>query len=198
MTRKSRAASTMPSAGTRLPAASSTTSPGTSVARRHGLQRAVAQHARGEGEPLPQRGDRRRGAVFLGKAQRDAAEHDRQDDRGVEPVAQDQRDRGADDEDQDQRTRELVAEQQPHRVLGLLVETVGAVALEPQRPPRRRQGPARTRPAPRRSLQRVRSSTQSGRRRWPSRQPLPGARAPVPRRVGPSRAARAASALAPG
>ncbi len=61
---------------------------------------AVAQHVAPHGDLGQQPGDRPRGLVLLPPAQQSAEHHDRQDDRGVEDVAEQHRQAGGDQQDQ--------------------------------------------------------------------------------------------------
>ena len=130
VTRKSRPLRIMPSAGTRLPAESSTTSPGTISLANDRPNRTVAQHAHGECQPLAQLRDRGRRSILLREAEKRAAEHDGEDDRGIDPVANEEGDRRAKDEDQDQRARELVEQQPDRRDVTLFLDGIRSVAQE--------------------------------------------------------------------
>ena len=113
---------------------------GDEVAGGHGLDRAVAQRLHGESEPLAELGHRGGRPVLLREAEKGAAHHDGEDDRGVHPLADEQGHEGAEDENEDERAFELAQEQPKGGDLGLLFHRVGAMALPP--PSRFRRGQA--------------------------------------------------------
>ena len=97
------ASSTMPSAGTKSPAASSTTSPGNDVLDRGWHGAAVAAHRRVHGDRALQSLDRVFRVVLLDHLQPDRHGQNRKNDDAARPVAGYARDHGRDDENGDQR-----------------------------------------------------------------------------------------------
>jgi hypothetical protein len=75
------------------------------------MRLAFAQHDGRGREPAPKRRHGGSGAPLLREAQQRAAGDDGEDDRGLDPVAQQQRDRRGEDQDQHERARELVRQQ---------------------------------------------------------------------------------------
>jgi len=95
--------------------------------------RAVAQHARDEGEALAQLAHGGRCAMLLGEAEQRARDDDRDDDAGIDPFAQRGGDACREDEDEDQRALEL-AQQEAQRALRRALRDV--VAAEAREAPR--------------------------------------------------------------
>ena len=144
LTRKSLASRIRPSAGIRLPAESTRTSPGTSASACTVAFDAVAHDAAGEREALLQLLDRRGRAVLLVEAEQRGADHDREDDRRVDPLGEAERDRGGEDQDQDERAFDLPPEQAQRTETLRVLDAVRAHDSESLGGARRRE-PVRTR-----------------------------------------------------
>ncbi len=94
------------------------------------LNRTVTQDSHCERKALAQLCDRRRGSVFLREAEERAAEHDDENDGGIDPIANEEGDGRAKDQDQDERARELVEQQPDCRDFTPFLNDIRAVALE--------------------------------------------------------------------
>ena len=86
LTRKSCASISRPSAGIRLPADRRITSPGTICVTGRVSVRAVPQNAGRQGEALLQFLDSGRGPILLQETEQRTAQHDGQDDAGINPL----------------------------------------------------------------------------------------------------------------
>ena len=104
---------TRASAGTRSPARSTTTSPGTEIARGDRRFLAIAQHMRRRGGHSSQCVQRRSGAVFLDEAEEHGEQHDDGDHDRFEGVAEETRDDCGAEENQNQRVLKLSEEGMP-------------------------------------------------------------------------------------
>ena len=114
VTRKSSASSTRPSAGTRLPADEEDHVARHDLVHGHRPFDAVAKDPAGQGQPLLELLDRIRRTILLEEAEKRAAEHDREDDRCVDPLPEGERHQRREDQDDDKGTLEL-AGQEPER-----------------------------------------------------------------------------------
>ena len=110
----------------------------------HGPFDAVAHHAAGEREALLQLLDRRGRPVLLVEAEQRGANHDREDDRRVDPLGEAERDRGGEDQDEDERALDLPPEQAQRAETLSVLHAVWADDSESLGGARRRE-PVRTR-----------------------------------------------------
>ena len=101
------------------------------IVDRHGCSHAVAQHTGGQRERLLELLDGGRGPVLLKEAEQRAAQHDEDNDPGIDPFLQRQRDHGAEDENEHERAFELPQSQAKSVGAAVLLDGIRAVALEP-------------------------------------------------------------------
>ena len=122
---------TRTSAGTRSPARSMTTSPGTSSRAGRADLDAVADDVPHRCGHLAQRFERALRAELLHEAEQHGEQHDDGDDHRLERVAEDAREHGGHEEDDDEDVLELRGEGVPRRAAGDGLQLVGAVGREP-------------------------------------------------------------------